>query len=149
MAALLGFFSLLLLLLLQLGPSSCSNVSEPERSPVLVVQLPDPRAVLAFNDAVPFPAGVHCVHGGEESRAAPGAGPGLAPRHARRPSRQVRPPLNPVDWLASTMPVPSNESRRRALQRAGGQGRHPIQLQARLLGVRRRGNGQPGGAARR
>lgn len=47
MAAPLGFF-FLLLLLLQLGPSSCSNVSEPERSPVLVVQLPDPRVVLAL-----------------------------------------------------------------------------------------------------
>ena len=34
MAALLGVFLLLLMLLLQLGPSSCSNVSEPERSPV-------------------------------------------------------------------------------------------------------------------
>ena len=32
-----------------------------------MVQLPDPRLVLALNDAVPFPAGVHCVHGGEES----------------------------------------------------------------------------------
>lgn len=92
MAALLGFF---LLLVLQLGPSSCSNVSEPERSPgLLVVQLPDPRVVLSLNDAAPFRAGVHCVHGGGESRAAPGAGPGLAPRHARRPSRQVRPPLH-------------------------------------------------------